>query len=83
MTHPPVRLAGRRFAHLDRRPELAAALADARRLKCPIIVAKLMRREIITAIKKGRFSPPGGAAILPASRPRSRRPDCAKRPDLS
>jgi DNA invertase Pin-like site-specific DNA recombinase len=28
---------------LDRRPELAAALADARRLKCPIIVAKLDR----------------------------------------
>src|SRR5438046_10672032 len=29
---------------LDRRPELAAALADARRLKCPIIVAKLGAR---------------------------------------
>jgi DNA invertase Pin-like site-specific DNA recombinase len=28
---------------LDRRPELAAALADARRLKCPILVAKLDR----------------------------------------
>lgn len=28
---------------LDRRPELAAALADARRLKCPVIVAKLDR----------------------------------------
>jgi DNA invertase Pin-like site-specific DNA recombinase len=28
---------------LDRRPELAAALAEARRLKCPIIVAKLDR----------------------------------------
>jgi DNA invertase Pin-like site-specific DNA recombinase len=30
-------------SRLDRRPELAAALADARRLKCPIIVAKLDR----------------------------------------
>lgn len=28
---------------LDRRPELAAALAEARRLKCPVIVAKLDR----------------------------------------
>jgi DNA invertase Pin-like site-specific DNA recombinase len=28
---------------LDRRPELAAALANARRLKCPVIVAKLDR----------------------------------------
>lgn len=28
---------------LDRRPELAAALADARRPKCPVIVAKLDR----------------------------------------
>ncbi len=28
---------------LDRRPQLAAALAEARRLKCPIIVAKLDR----------------------------------------
>ena len=28
---------------LDRRPELAAALAEARKLKCPIIVAKLDR----------------------------------------
>lgn len=28
---------------LDRRPELAAAIADARRLKCPVIVAKLDR----------------------------------------
>src|SRR5258705_6089263 len=28
---------------LDRRPELAAALADARRLKCPVLVAKLDR----------------------------------------
>jgi hypothetical protein len=28
---------------LDRRPELAAALADARRAKCPIVVAKLDR----------------------------------------
>jgi DNA invertase Pin-like site-specific DNA recombinase len=28
---------------LDRRPELAAALTEARRLKCPIIVAKLDR----------------------------------------
>lgn len=28
---------------LDRRPELAAALAEARRLKCPVVVAKLDR----------------------------------------
>src|SRR5689334_12034105 len=28
---------------LDRRPELAAALADARRRKCPVLVAKLDR----------------------------------------
>jgi DNA invertase Pin-like site-specific DNA recombinase len=28
---------------LDRRPQLAAALADARRRKCPIVVAKLDR----------------------------------------
>lgn len=28
---------------LDRRPQLAAALAEARRLKCPVIVAKLDR----------------------------------------
>jgi DNA invertase Pin-like site-specific DNA recombinase len=28
---------------LDRRPELAAALAQARRAKCPVIVAKLDR----------------------------------------
>jgi DNA invertase Pin-like site-specific DNA recombinase len=28
---------------LDRRPQLAAALAEARKLKCPVIVAKLDR----------------------------------------
>ena len=28
---------------LDRRPQLAAALAQARRLKCPVVVAKLDR----------------------------------------
>jgi DNA invertase Pin-like site-specific DNA recombinase len=28
---------------LDRRPELAAALAQARKAKCPVIVAKLDR----------------------------------------
>jgi DNA invertase Pin-like site-specific DNA recombinase len=36
---------------LDRRPQLAAALAEARRRKCPIVVAKLDRlsRDVISS----------------------------------
>src|ERR1700759_4296738 len=34
---------GKGAGALDRRPELAAALARARKLKCPVVVAKLDR----------------------------------------
>jgi DNA invertase Pin-like site-specific DNA recombinase len=40
---------------LDRRPELAAALADARKAKCPIVVAKLDRLSRDVHFIRGRW----------------------------
>ena len=51
---------------LDRRPELAAALASARQAKCPVVVAKLDRLSRDVAFIAGLMAPPFIVAELGA-----------------
>jgi DNA invertase Pin-like site-specific DNA recombinase len=46
---------------LDRRPQLAAALAEARRRKCPIVVAKLDR------LSRDRYAACGSSRLVSAT----------------
>ena len=67
---------------LDRRPQLAAALAHARRLKAPAVVAKLCR--LGEGTRPNQRTDKGGACCSEAERPEARhcgqRRDCSSRP---